>query len=87
MELMNPPQRTEVTWLPFILGCFAGMGPWIVVFMYFLGGGGWVGRMHADWVEPAPCLKRCLPPKNPFRELWRYPYLRLWHSRGLPYFF
>jgi len=39
MERMNPPDRTSNVWLPFWFGCFAGLGPWIVVFMYFLGGG------------------------------------------------
>jgi len=39
MERMNPPGRHSVDWLPFWFGCFAGVGPWIVVFMYFLGGG------------------------------------------------
>ena len=39
MELMNPPDRLELNWLPFIFGCFAGVGPWVVVLSYFLGGG------------------------------------------------
>jgi uncharacterized membrane protein required for colicin V production len=36
---MNPPERLEVNWEPFIFGCIAGVAPWIVVWMYFLGGG------------------------------------------------
>lgn len=39
MEDMNPPGRKKVNWVPFIYGCVAGAAPWIVVFMYFLGGG------------------------------------------------
>jgi len=39
MERMNPPERTAVDWAPFIFGCIAGAAPWIVVLMYFLGGG------------------------------------------------
>jgi len=39
MERMNPPERTAVDWSPFIFGCIAGAAPWIVVLMYFLGGG------------------------------------------------
>lgn len=36
MELHN--QKTEkVNWTSFIYGCFAGIIPWIVIFMYFLG--------------------------------------------------
>lgn len=36
MELHN--QKTErVNWTAFIYGCFAGIIPWIVIFMYFLG--------------------------------------------------
>jgi hypothetical protein len=38
-ERMNPPERLEVNWEPFIFGCIAGVAPWIVVWMYFLGGG------------------------------------------------
>merc|ERR1711924_183455 len=38
MERLN--QLTEnVDWSPFWYGCFAGLIPWIVCFMYFLGGG------------------------------------------------
>lgn len=39
MEQMNPPERTEVNWTPFWFGCWAGLAPWIIIFMYFLGGG------------------------------------------------
>lgn len=39
MEQMNPPDRQQVNWQPFIFGCIAGLAPWIVVLMYFLGGG------------------------------------------------
>jgi len=39
MELMNPPERAAVNWLPFVFGCWAGLGPWIVILCYFLGGG------------------------------------------------
>ena len=36
MELHN--QRTEKTnWTAFIYGCFAGIVPWIVITMYFVG--------------------------------------------------
>ncbi len=36
MELHN--QKTEKTdWTAFIFGCFAGLVPWIALFMYFLG--------------------------------------------------
>jgi hypothetical protein len=39
MERMNPPERTEVDWSPFAIGCIAGIAPWIVVVQYFVGGG------------------------------------------------
>lgn len=39
MEDMNPPDTVKVDWSPFIYGCVAGVAPWIVVLMYFLGGG------------------------------------------------
>lgn len=39
MEKMNPPNRDAVDWTPFWFGCLAGLAPWIVVFMYFLGSG------------------------------------------------
>lgn len=39
MEQMNPPDRTSVNWMPFYFGCWCGLGPWVVVLMYFLGGG------------------------------------------------
>merc|ERR1711964_240868 len=39
MEQMNPPRREHVNWTPFVMGCVAGVAPWIVVLMYFLGGG------------------------------------------------
>jgi len=39
MELMNPPEREHVNWLPFIFGGWAGLAGWVIVFMYFLGGG------------------------------------------------
>jgi hypothetical protein len=39
MERMNPPERTEVDWSPFVIGCVAGVAPWIVVVQYFVGGG------------------------------------------------
>ena len=39
MEKMNPPERSSVDWSPFVFGSIAGLGPWIVVVMYFIGGG------------------------------------------------
>ncbi len=36
---MNPPGREKVNWAPFWMGCWAGIGAWVVIFMYFLGGG------------------------------------------------
>lgn len=39
MEKMNPPNAAKVDWSPFIFGSIAGAAPWVVVFMYFLGGG------------------------------------------------
>ena len=32
-------QNSETNWLPFIFGSFAGLMPWIVILIYFLGGG------------------------------------------------
>ncbi len=39
MELQNEGSK-KINWLNFIYGCFAGIVPWIVVFMYFPGCGG-----------------------------------------------
>jgi hypothetical protein len=39
MEVMNPPERRSTDWRPFVYGCIAGVAPWIVVCMYFFGGG------------------------------------------------
>ena len=39
MEMLNPPDRDEVVWAPFVVGCLAGAAPWIVVLMYFFAGG------------------------------------------------
>ena len=39
MEVMNPPDRTEVDWTPFIFGTVAGLAPWIVICLYFFGSG------------------------------------------------
>jgi len=39
MEKMNPRDRLEVDWSPFWYGCIAGAGPWIVIALYFFGGG------------------------------------------------
>ena len=39
MEEMNPPDRKFTRWSPFIIGCIAGLAPWIVILMYFLGSG------------------------------------------------
>lgn len=39
MEKLNPPGRQQVDWSPFIFGCIAGVAPWIVILMYFLGQG------------------------------------------------
>ncbi len=38
MEVVNQ-YTTSINWLPFWFGCFAGLWPWIVALMYFLGGG------------------------------------------------
>eukprot|EP00808_Paulinella_micropora_P020146 g78765.t1 len=38
-ERLNPPERQSVNWEAFVFGCFAGTPAWIVIFMYFLGGG------------------------------------------------
>ena len=37
-EVLNQ-YTTSINWLPFWFGCFAGLWPWIVALMYFLGGG------------------------------------------------
>lgn len=37
MERMNPPGTKDFNWEPFLFGCFSGLGPWVVVFIYFLG--------------------------------------------------
>ena len=29
----------QVDWSPFVFGCVAGLGPWIVIGLYFFGGG------------------------------------------------
>lgn len=39
MEKLNPPDRETVDWSPFIFGCIAGIAPWIVIIMYFVGQG------------------------------------------------
>jgi hypothetical protein len=39
MEQLNPPERTNTNWSPFVHGCVAGLAPWIVVAQYFVGGG------------------------------------------------
>merc|ERR1712072_706504 len=39
MEKMNPPRRQQTDWSPFLIGCVAGIAPWIVILMYFLGSG------------------------------------------------
>ena len=38
MEVVNQ-YTTSTDWTPFWFGCFAGLWPWIVALMYFLGGG------------------------------------------------
>ena len=38
MEVVNQ-YTTSTDWMPFWFGCFAGLWPWIVALMYFLGGG------------------------------------------------
>merc|ERR1719460_1015269 len=38
MEVLNQ-YTTSTDWTPFWFGCFAGLWPWIVALMYFLGGG------------------------------------------------
>jgi|MDSY01.1.fsa_nt_gb hypothetical protein len=39
MELLNPPDRRSTDWTPFFMGCWAGIAPWLVILLYFLGGG------------------------------------------------
>lgn len=39
MEKMNPPSRRKTDWSAFIVGCIAGLSPWVVILMYFLGSG------------------------------------------------
>jgi len=40
MELYNKGRQKEgVSWLPFILGSFAGLIPWVVIVIHFLGSG------------------------------------------------
>lgn len=36
MEMRNQG-RSEVDWMPYIVGCIAGILPWIVLFIYFFG--------------------------------------------------
>ena len=38
MEVLNQ-YTTSTDWTPFWFGCVAGVWPWIVALMYFLGGG------------------------------------------------
>ncbi len=40
MELYNKG-KTKVNWAPFIMGSFAGLVPWIVILISFLGSGEW----------------------------------------------
>jgi hypothetical protein len=40
MELYNKgSQKKEVNWAPFIMGSFAGLVPWVVIVIHFLGSG------------------------------------------------
>ena len=42
MENMNSPavrRSPAISWLPFVCGCWAGIAPWGVVMMYFVGSG------------------------------------------------
>ena len=39
MEITNPKDRKKTNWTAFWMGCAAGTVPWLVVLMYFLGGG------------------------------------------------
>jgi len=49
MELHN--QKTDkVNWTSFVYGCFAGIIPWIVIFMYFLGAIGSTGAKPPAFV-------------------------------------
>ncbi len=36
---MNPPERERTDWEPFVAGCFAGVAPWVVIFVYLAGNG------------------------------------------------
>ncbi len=38
MEIYNK-DRKEVSWLPFVIGSFAGLIPWLVIVIHFLGSG------------------------------------------------
>lgn len=38
-ELNQHTSSSSIIWSPFIFGCFAGVMPWVVVLMFFLGGG------------------------------------------------
>jgi hypothetical protein len=49
MELHNQT-TTKTNWLSFIYGCIAGIIPWIVVFMYFMGAVGSAGAKPPAFV-------------------------------------
>jgi hypothetical protein len=57
MELHN--QTTKRTdWTAFIFGCFAGLMPWVALFMYFFGvqGGGPPGFVYLILISIAVCF-------------------------------
>ena len=56
MEVLNQ-YTTSINWLPFWFGCFAGLWPWIVALMYFLGGGNY-DKIPAR--SRCPAVLRCL---------------------------
>lgn len=43
MEKINQKQK-QISWLPYIFGCFAGIIPWIVIFLHFQGAVNSVGE-------------------------------------------
>jgi hypothetical protein len=49
MELHNQT-TTKTNWTAFIYGCIAGIIPWIVIMMYFLGAVGLAGAKPAGFV-------------------------------------
>jgi Heliorhodopsin len=44
MELLNPPDRPQTRWVPFVLGCVVGAAAWVAIAVQI---GVSAGRGHA----------------------------------------